>query len=600
MIGSPYRRHERDGIWERDGYEPVAYSDGTATEERLLRAVQACRDRSSFSRELRASMVDWPSEYHFSAARGNIVRALDIGADQSVLELGSGCGAVTRAFGETGAAVLAVEGSRRRAAITASRCADLQNVVVACDSIAAVQPAQRFDWVTLIGVLEYAPVYFGGSDPVGQCLAAAMRHLRPDGKLVIAIENRLGLKYFAGCAEDHLGEEFYGIEARYRAGTPRTFGRLELRQELERAGLHHLEWLFPFPDYKLASVVIHEAAFAAPDFNVADLMVRAQSRDYRGSLVRAFDETLAWPGVVSNGLGQDLANSFLVIGRRAAAPVPRQDPWLARAYAITRRPEYAVRTQLGIAASGPCVERSRLAPGVKAAGASPLHHRPQAEPYVRGTLVATQLIRAAGRELNLDAVAAAARPWLDFLMANVAARGPDPLDALLPGRYVDCTPYNTIMSAEGVCYIDQEWEWGEPVPVAWVVVRGLAHTFHRATLSEAHAGLTLGELVVAVGGRLGLAIDSRHLVEAASLEDRLLAEVFDEPAGAFRQLLDRPLDRHVPAFAYAARALQLGSDLDLAHAEIRRVKRTVSWRLTKPLRLAWNLLTGRLFRTQRA
>ena len=30
--------------------------------------------------------------------------------------------------------------------------------------------------------------------------------LKPEGKLIVAIENQLGLKYFAGAPEDHLGQ----------------------------------------------------------------------------------------------------------------------------------------------------------------------------------------------------------------------------------------------------------------------------------------------------------------------------------------------------------------------------------------------------------
>ena len=37
-------------------------------------------------------------------------------------------------------------------------------------------------------------------------------HLAPGGKLVIAIENRLGLKYWAGCTEDHVGKYFESLE----------------------------------------------------------------------------------------------------------------------------------------------------------------------------------------------------------------------------------------------------------------------------------------------------------------------------------------------------------------------------------------------------
>ena len=49
------------------------------------------------------------------------------------------------------------------------------------------------------------------------------RHLTPGGRIVIAIENRLGLKYLAGCAEDHLGTYFSGIQGSGRIPMPPHF-----------------------------------------------------------------------------------------------------------------------------------------------------------------------------------------------------------------------------------------------------------------------------------------------------------------------------------------------------------------------------------------
>lgn len=39
------------------------------------------------------------------------------------------------------------------------------------------------------------------------------RHLKPNGKILMAIENKLGLKYFAGCKEDHVGRMFEELKA---------------------------------------------------------------------------------------------------------------------------------------------------------------------------------------------------------------------------------------------------------------------------------------------------------------------------------------------------------------------------------------------------
>ena len=49
------------------------------------------------------------------------------------------------------------------------------------------------------------------------------KHLHAGGRIVIAIENRMGLKYLAGCREDHLGTYFSGIEGYNSESVARTF-----------------------------------------------------------------------------------------------------------------------------------------------------------------------------------------------------------------------------------------------------------------------------------------------------------------------------------------------------------------------------------------
>lgn len=62
-----------------------------------------------------------------------------------------------------------------------------------------------YDFICLIGVFEYGQSYIGGDTPYEDFLKLLLPHLKPDGRIVIAIENKYGLKYFAGCKEDHLG-----------------------------------------------------------------------------------------------------------------------------------------------------------------------------------------------------------------------------------------------------------------------------------------------------------------------------------------------------------------------------------------------------------
>ena len=155
-----YRFESNSNVWLRPAYSSIAYSDGDEFEERLANIIGQATDLSVFSIELRQKCTDWASLYHLSSSRANILRPMESilqGAD--VLEVGAGCGAITRYLGESGANVIALEGSLRRAAIARSRTRDLDNVDVVADRFSEFSCKQKFDVVTLIGVLEYANLF---------------------------------------------------------------------------------------------------------------------------------------------------------------------------------------------------------------------------------------------------------------------------------------------------------------------------------------------------------------------------------------------------------------------------------------------------------
>jgi hypothetical protein len=140
--------------------------------------------------------------------------------------------------------------------------------------------------------------------------------LAPTGRLVVAIENKLGLKYFNGCAEDHVGIPFHGLQGLYGDRSPRTFGRAELAGRIRDAGLPEIKFFYPFPDYKLPRVVLTDAALADPQFDAAGTLAYLQARDDGGPPHRLFDEALVAREVARNGVLGDLSNSFLVVAAR--------------------------------------------------------------------------------------------------------------------------------------------------------------------------------------------------------------------------------------------------------------------------------------------
>ena len=579
-------------IWLRPAAaHGLEYTDGEVIEERLLTAVRECSDIRCISTELRGHISDWPSEYHFSPARGNLLRFMVFRPEDRVLELGCGCGALTRFLGETGAAVTAVEGSSRRATIAAERCRDLKNVRIYGDNLVDFETDDRFDHVLLIGVLEYAPRFVGSEDPVLAVLRKARSFLKEDGRLILAIENQLGLKYFSGCNEDHTGIPFFGINGLYQSGGPVTFGRHILSEKLREAGLRYLQFFFPFPDYKLPGLILSETALTNDRLNIADLLLSNAGRNYPEDYQRTFAEDLAWRTVIGNGLLPELSNSLLVLAAPDSAesfPTPR---WLAKLYSTGKRQAcYQVETTIRPGDGSQLVVSKRRINAGEAVVDGALDHVVRDSPYYDGMLLTGRIRTAMAREATIEDIACCFAPWLRFLLANSRSTGNGA--AVLPGHFVDCIPSNIIVSPSGeVYYFDPEWVRNTPIPVAWVAIRGIVYALIGCLENRNLRQMTYRQFISEVAGRNGLRIDAEDFSIGDALEAGMVSQCQIDAASTPRlvDFLDTPL---FLVLRMSGNVRELHRALDWHQAELDRIKHTVSWRITAPLRVFWNLLLG--------
>ncbi|MBO7710707.1 MAG: class I SAM-dependent methyltransferase, partial [Lachnospiraceae bacterium] len=281
------------------------YTDGDE-EKKLLELVTNSGEKDYDS--VIARERSWAVLYHLSHVRENILGNLRIGRDESVLEIGSGCGAVTGALLGKCASLTCVDLSRRRSMISAQRHKDKDSFTILVGNFRDIEPnLPRYDLITLIGVFEYAKAYIGTDEPYEEFLRRIRAHLKPGGRIVIAIENRLGLKYFAGSAEDHTGVYFDGIENYPDERTPaRTFSRPALERIFDKCGLGHRVFEYPYPDYKLPSAVYSDR------FLPAQGELRKNRWNFDRKRMEILDEDRAADSVISDGLYPQFANSFLV------------------------------------------------------------------------------------------------------------------------------------------------------------------------------------------------------------------------------------------------------------------------------------------------
>ena len=197
------------------------YSDGDI-EETLLKMAQ---EGKSFE-DLPEEEVSFPMVYHFSGLRENILSWYPLKKADSVLEIGAGCGAITGMLCRKAGHVTSVELSKRRADINYARNRDKENLTIMVGNLNDMTFPEKFDYVVVNGVLEYAMSFTEGKTPYETFLQRMGAYLKPEGRLLIAIENRLGLKYFAGAPEDHTDLHFFGINGYPGNQSVRTFPRM--------------------------------------------------------------------------------------------------------------------------------------------------------------------------------------------------------------------------------------------------------------------------------------------------------------------------------------------------------------------------------------
>lgn len=283
----------------------------------------------------------WPVMYHLSHVRENICSFIPMKKTDSVLEIGSGCGAVTGCLARMAGHVTCIELSKKRSMINAARHKAYDNIEIIVGNFEDIEPdlEEKYDYITLIGVLEYAESYINSKDPHRDILARVRRHLKDNGMLIIAIENQLGLKYFAGCKEDHTGGFFDGIEGYPNTVGIRTFTKNELSGLLSESG-YFPRFYYPYPDYKLPHTIYSDEWLPKPG------ELNTNLRNFDADRVVTFDETRVFDTLIKDGKFADFNNSFLVLATACELPDDVVLPVFAK-YASERSIEYRTATVIG-------------------------------------------------------------------------------------------------------------------------------------------------------------------------------------------------------------------------------------------------------------
>lgn len=481
-------------VYVRDAeISQIDYLDGA--ERYLKEALLSAYDLGLLSADLKSKIKDWPSLYHLSPYRATIMDCFDfINKEAKVLELGAGCGAVTRWLGEHFQDVYAVEGSLQRASIVRLRCQGLSGVKVYSANFFDLDIHNQFDIVTLIGVLEYShlyhPVHRG--KPYEASLAAlksAYDAIKGQGILLLAIENKLGLKYFSGAKEDHSGKIFDGIQGYPAMNSPVTFSAEELENLLNSAGFTSMDYFLPFPDYKLAKTIINAQALSAHHhylYNWIDTPFPDRVTKERKLL---FNESLAIREITKAGLLKDLSNSFLIIAHKGDKDANYKtlgfsnDIWIAKHYSLDRHPAFCKKVTLVKTSS----ETFEVTNSLTFQNQSPVStqgdtftHSLITEKASEGDLLLFSIFEMFASDAFEKLFLGFLGTLQEFLLSQFSSGKYDQTGMpLLKGESLDVALWNIIVEdkTNNWIMIDREWTFKGLIPIDFIICRNVYYLF---------------------------------------------------------------------------------------------------------------------------
>ncbi len=213
----------------------------------------------------------WSVQYHLSPMRDSLFSWYPFEADAEVLEAGGAFGELTHILCEKCAYVTSVEREPVRAQAIKSRCRMYENLKICQCDIRDVQPVRKYDYVTAVGLLESQRIESKDLGDYAEFLVHLCSFLKPSGRLLLACENRMGIRYLCGERDGKTGIPYDGVRRYPQERGILGFTRMELEAVLEKAGITRRRFYYPLPDYRMVQAVYAEHSL--PEDSVRDRVI---------------------------------------------------------------------------------------------------------------------------------------------------------------------------------------------------------------------------------------------------------------------------------------------------------------------------------------
>ena len=164
---------------------------------------------------------------------------------------------------------------------------------------------KKYDYIFLNGTLENSYKLIDSKNPEMDLLIYFKKLLNENGKLVVAVDNKFGVKYLVGNKSEHCDNIFDSLKNEFRDG--RLYSKKELDDIISEVGFKYKKYYYPLPNYENPNSVYTDNFLPKIDFGKFNY-----NYIYNENSLIVQDEIGLLKNLIKENKFRDFTNSYVI------------------------------------------------------------------------------------------------------------------------------------------------------------------------------------------------------------------------------------------------------------------------------------------------